>query len=96
MNEIENITRELVCRDFELEESTGYEELRELLLQKIVYLLINDLPGLWNILYRIDVNERKLKQVFETEQATEIAPQITDLILQRFREKALTRVKYRA
>lgn len=95
MNPLENITKELACKDFDLPETTAYESLQKLLQERIVYLLIHDLPGLWNILYRIDVNERKVKQLFEANTPEQIAPGLTDLVLQRLKEKAETRLKYR-
>lgn len=85
----------LACKDFDLPESTLYEQLHKLLQERIVYMLKNDLPGLWNILYRIDVNERKLKLLFQLPDPIIIAPGITDLVLMRLREKAETRIKYR-
>lgn len=95
MNPLENITKELACKDFDLPESTAYENLQKLLQERIVYLLIHDLPGLWNILYRIDVNERKVKQLFESGTSEHIAPGISELVLQRLKEKAETRLKYK-
>ncbi len=95
MTQLETITRELACRDFDLPETVDNENLKALLQARIVYLLMHDLPRLWNILYRIDVNERKVKQLFEGNQAELIAPGLTDLILSRLREKAETRLKYR-
>ncbi len=95
MNEIENITRELVCKDFDFGEISSIESLNQQLLEQVIYLLMNDLPKLWNILYRIDVNEKKVKQVFATQNPAEIAPKITQLILERFIEKAETRIRYR-
>ncbi len=95
MNNLENITKELACKDFDLPETTAFENLRQLLLERMVYLLIHDLPGLWNILYRIDVNERKVKQLFDANTPEHIAPGLTDLVLQRLKEKAETRLKYK-
>ena len=95
MDELQKITNELAIKDFDLPENTDYAHLREQLQQKIISLLLNNLPALWNILYRIDVNEHKVKQLFEGNKPELIAPGLTDLILERFKQKAETRLKYK-
>jgi hypothetical protein len=51
---------------------------------------------LMQILYKIDVNERKVKDVFAQNDPKLIAPQLTDLILNRILQKAETRKNFNA
>jgi len=46
-------------------------------------------------LYRIDVNESKVKAIFTNAAADEIAPQIADLIMERMLQKAKSRIEYK-
>jgi hypothetical protein len=50
---------------------------------------------LLHILYRIDVNESKVKAVFAQQNATAIAPALASLIIERELEKAEFRAKHR-
>ena len=95
MNEIEKITRELILQDFNLNVSMERDAVIEALRLAIVYLLIHNLEKLWNILYKIDVNERKVKALFEKNKPEEIAPEMAKLIYERLEQKAKIRVKYR-
>jgi hypothetical protein len=70
------------------------ERVKIWLTEKIVNLLLNDMEKLLSILYRIDVNEEKVKHAFELQNPKAIAPKIAELILERELEKAETRKKY--
>jgi hypothetical protein len=95
LNEIEKITHDLILQDFELSASMEKKAVIEALRVAIVYLLIHNLEKLWNILYKIDVNERKVKALFEKNKPEEIAPEMAKLIYERLEQKARTRVEYR-
>ena len=95
MTEIEIATRELIHRDFDLIDSNNQSELLEALRQAVLYLLLHNLEKLWNILYRIDVNETKVKALFEAGTPEAIAPGIANLIYKRLEEKAISRLRYR-
>jgi len=95
LNEIEKITRDLILLDFELSVSMEKEAIIEALRVAIIYLLIHNLEKLWNILYKIDVNERKVKALFDKNKPEEIAPEMAKLIYERLEQKAKTRVEYR-
>jgi hypothetical protein len=75
-------------------EGENEEQLREALTQAIVRLLLNDMEKLLTILYRIDVSERKVKEVFAQHDPKLIAPQLSELILKREAEKVKTRNTY--
>ncbi|OYU96924.1 MAG: hypothetical protein CFE21_01150 [Bacteroidetes bacterium B1(2017)] len=95
MNEVEKITRELILQDFEMELPQKKEEILEALRQALVYLLMHNLERLWNILYRIDVNEKKIKALFSKNKPEEIAPEMARLIYERLEQKAISRLAYR-
>lgn len=69
-------------------------ELHELLTQRIIYLMLNDMEKLLGILYRIDVNEKKVKTAFAQTEPKLIAPAIADLVIQRELEKVESRKKF--
>ncbi len=73
----------------------NYDELLNWLTEQVVYLMLNDMEKLLGILYRIDVNEKKVKQAFAQTQPQKIAPLIAELILQRELQKAESRLKYK-
>ncbi|MES2558809.1 MAG: hypothetical protein V4590_03660 [Bacteroidota bacterium] len=79
----------------EIESSPTYEELAEALTNVVMHLLLQDMEKLLNILYRIDVNEPKVKAAFAQNNPKLIAPTIAKLILERELQKAESRRKYR-
>ncbi len=72
-----------------------FEIIRQKLIEEIQYLIDYDLNKLWNVLYRIDVAEKKVKEVIATTPYTEHAARIADLIIQRQQEKIISRKKYK-
>ncbi len=95
MNEVEKITRDLLLQEFEGDLPYRKEAVIESLRQIIIYLLLHHLEKLWNILYRIDVNEQKVKALFEQNAPEKIAPEMARLIYERLEQKAQTRILYR-
>jgi hypothetical protein len=95
MSEIEKVAAELLSKDFGLNQALSLDALQQALQERLVDYLLNDLEGLLQLLYRIDVDEKKVKQVFSGNQPKEIAPQLAVLILQRMMQKAETRLKYK-
>jgi hypothetical protein len=71
------------------------EELLSWLTQKIIFLLLHDMEKLLHILYRIDVKESLVKDVFAQHDPKKIAPLLAELIINRELEKVHTRLKYR-
>ncbi|MCF8253349.1 MAG: hypothetical protein K9H61_04180 [Bacteroidia bacterium] len=96
MNEVEKITEELILREFQMEKGANKEAILQALTQAIIVLLLRDLEKLWNILYRIDVNERKVKALFDKSNPQEIAPEMAKLIYERMEQKAISRIQYRS
>jgi uncharacterized protein YtpQ (UPF0354 family) len=77
-----------------LPEKLSLDELR-LRLQEAVNEMINtNFQQLVNMLYRIDVNERKLKYLLQENVGADAAVIIADLIIERQREKITARQQY--
>lgn len=77
--------------DSELQSSGSFDELRTRISEKIVYLLLHHMEGLLQLLYRIDVDERKVKECFALNDPREIAPALAELIIARELKKAAYR-----
>ena len=72
------------------------EELREQLKGYIIYLLLNDFNKLVQLLYQVDVNEQKLKQLIKENPQMNASVLITDLLIQRQEEKIKTRETFKS
>lgn len=77
------------------EEKTTLDDLKKTLSEKIVYLMLNEMEKLLSILYRIDINEKKVKAVFAGNNPSEIAPALAVLIIEREIEKARSRLEHK-
>ena len=89
------VTQELIRKDFEINAAFSEEQIKEALSEALVQLLLHDLEKLWQILYRIDVDETKVKALFSASDAKLIAPQLANLIYKRVEQKALTRLQFK-
>ena len=77
---------------FELDQSDfNIEEFEKRLTERIEELLQKDFPGLINTLYRLDVDEERLKNQLANQPATNAAKIISKLIIERQLEKLKTR-----
>ena len=72
------------------------QKLREQLVFFINYLLLNDFNKLVNILYRVDINEEKLKKLLSEQPQADAAELITDLLIRRQEEKIATRRSFKS
>ncbi|HVD99624.1 MAG TPA: hypothetical protein VNB90_15555 [Cytophagaceae bacterium] len=77
-------------------QSQGKDEtFRDKLYTVVVELLMNDTATLYQALYRIDVREEKVRNIFSDNPLAEIAAErLTDLIIERQKEKIEWRKKY--
>lgn len=92
---IESVARQLQ-RVFESEHQLPSQE-NDLLRQvarMVLYLLRHNLGQLLNILYRIDVEERKVKQAMLAASEEEVADNIARLVVERELLKAQIRFRY--
>jgi hypothetical protein len=68
------------------------EQLRALLTARIDNMITSDFTGLVNLLYKIDIDENKLKKLLsENEDAAEV---VSDLIIERQLQKINTKARY--
>jgi hypothetical protein len=76
------------------EEDVRFQELRKVLIRRIEELIEKDLEKLKWILYRIDVNERKVHEALATNEQLHYPEVLADLIIERQIEKARTRASF--
>ncbi len=80
--------------EIDLPENISMEQIKETLGQYINNLIQNDFKKLVAILYRIDINEKKLKLMLEQNTQTDAASIITDLIIERQLQKIKSRQEF--
>lgn len=71
------------------------EEFRKYLTEKMKDMLDNNYNLLINTLYRIDINEKKLSELFSSKNKESIPEKLADLIIERQVEKINFRKRYR-
>jgi hypothetical protein len=71
-------------------------ELRIDVIQHINHLLVYDFNKVIQILYRVDVNEQKLKELLQSNAQTDAAIIIADLLIERQEEKLKTKETFRS
>jgi hypothetical protein len=93
---------QLIRKDFGLEEQVEFKEgeiefdrLEDFLTQQVNYLLDHDLNRLLNALYRIDIPENKVKRLLNHSQQGLIARDMAKAIIEREKQKVVTRQQYR-
>lgn len=69
----------------------SFEEFRKFIIQKINNWINNDFEHLLYLLYRIDVHEDKVRKLLQEHKGENAAEIITDLIIERQRQKIETR-----
>lgn len=89
-----DLEMDLKCFPVVAEETEPWEQLRKLVAERVLYMMENDVEHFKYVLYRLDINEQKVKQVLAESPYGEAANGIADLILKREMEKAQTRQQY--
>ena len=74
---------------------TSIEEFQAYLTEKLRALLDEKFDALVNILYRIDINEKKLSQLFSGDNRDSIPASLADIIIERQLEKQRLRKLYK-
>src|SRR6187402_3939334 len=97
---MEQINKDLIpilrqSLEIDLPENISFDLLKERLSFHINFLIQSDFQKLVSILYRVDVNESKLKNLLKENQGFDAANIITDLIVERQLQKIRSRQKYR-
>jgi hypothetical protein len=94
----------IISKDFQLDEAKSLipasdlatlEEFKEYLKEKLADLLENKYDVLINILYRIDVNESKLSELFSGKSRGNIPEKLAELIIERQLQKLRFRQQYK-
>ena len=91
----QQITKELGLAESELGKPDGLELLRERVAYVVAHLLEKDFEKLLNMLYIMDVNEEKIKQVILEQSDALVHYPIADLIIEREWKKVETRLFYK-
>ncbi len=89
------IRKDLSLAHDELALQTSIDELKEKLTQIVQYLLDKDFERLLQAMYRIDINEGKLKVALASDPPDLVAPKIATLIIERELQKAESRRRYK-
>lgn len=93
MQNAEAITK--LAQELELQSSDENAELmRQRIIEKVRVLILHDMSKLTALLYRVDVDENKLRSVLEQNKDLDTAPIITDLLLERQALKIKSRREY--
>jgi hypothetical protein len=74
---------------------TADDNVRSQLINLINELIKNDFPSLVQLLYRLDVEENKLKKLLHENSETDAASIIADLIIKRQIQKIATKNQYK-
>jgi hypothetical protein len=78
-----------------LPEQLSLEELREKLTAYINHLINHDFEKLVFYLYRVDINEKKMKQLLDQQNGEHAAELIADLVIERQIQKIKSRREFR-
>jgi molybdopterin-biosynthesis enzyme MoeA-like protein len=80
--------------NIELQEGLSPDELRKIIAGYINPLITNNFNKLISILYRLDINESKLKQLLTDNPAEDAGMIIADLIIERQIQKLKSRAQF--
>jgi hypothetical protein len=81
--------------NIELQDNISLKELKEKLSAHIDHLIQSDIEKLVFLLYRVDVNEEKMRALLAQKEGENAAPLIADLVIERQLEKIRSRQQYR-
>ena len=87
---------ELIQREMDLEipASISLEEIKAILMQHISHLIDHNFEKLVFFLYRVDVDETKMRALLEQQQEKDAAGLIADLIIERQLQKIKSRQEF--
>jgi hypothetical protein len=97
-NETLQQTAALIARDFELqstEETLTEEELLRLLAYQVAYMIDHQLEVLLSLMYRLDVDERKVAAALSPLSPEPPNINIARLVLERQKQRIFTRQHYK-
>lgn len=79
--------------DFDLSACQNREELQQKLAAEINDLILNDFTKLVRILYRLDINEQRLKKILQENSGTDAGQLIAGMMIEREIQKLKTRTQ---
>ncbi len=82
--------------DLEVADSNDFDQFRKQLHSEIKRLLDVDFNQLLNVLYRIDLDENKVKGILNDGDPSMVSHHLTESILDRLKEKAILRQRYKS
>ncbi|MCI0448675.1 MAG: hypothetical protein L0Y79_02675 [Chlorobi bacterium] len=87
----------IISANFELQKTDvlTLDEVKAMLASRINDLLDKNVERLLSIIYRIDVSQKKIDEIFKNESKDEIALQIAEAVIQRQLLKVQTRKLYK-
>ncbi|HXB45109.1 MAG TPA: hypothetical protein VNV85_13670 [Puia sp.] len=80
--------------EIDLAEKISFEEIKQKLTEYINHLISHDFQQLITLLYRVDVNENKLRGLLKENQHSDAAEMIAQLILERQLQKIKSRKEF--
>ena len=81
--------------DTDISEDVSMQTLREMVIRYINDLILHDFQKLVTLLYKVDVNENKLKKILKKEAEKDAAEIIAHMIIEREIQKLETRKQFR-
>jgi len=88
---------EAISSRFELTIADNYtlDDLKQALFYRIRELLDKNVERLLSILYRVDLNQKRLDEIFQNNSKEEIAEKIAEAVIERQLQKIKTREYYK-
>ena len=90
----ENVIIESISTEFNLRKENPGDFMKDLS-EAINYLIENDFSRLVQILYRMDINESRLKKMLAEHTDNDAGSTIAELIVERERQKKLSRQQFK-
>lgn len=87
-----NLKMDIIQQILSVEDAEKLEGLRKALKDHINYLLVHDFNQLVQLLYRVDVDENRLRKFLQNSQE-DAALIITELLIERQQQKIITKSK---
>ena len=86
---------DLIDKNFGLDAPQGHEhDLRDWLVNRITHMLAHETDLLMSTLYRLDIDEQKIKMVLAKGSQVPVPQGLADLVLERQRQRHVTKKSY--
>lgn len=85
------LKEEIVLKDL----NNDFDQLEEYLTKQVNHLLDHDFNALLNAMYRIDIPEDRVNHILYESSPDTLANNLARVIIEREKQKAITRLKYR-